>query len=113
MTGVDLNSLPPAQTTDDSYDAALYSSSDALFSNRSGGPNVASWPGPGTPSRKQCADRLATHGDFMAQATKESVLCVRTRTGRIAALTITAMGDAFTGGTAKVIVWETKDEGLF
>ncbi|MFE9170816.1 hypothetical protein ACFYNZ_15020 [Streptomyces kebangsaanensis] len=108
-TGVDLGSLPPTQTTDDSYDAALYSSSDVLFGNRSGGPNVASWPGPGTPSRKQCADRLATHGGFMAQATKESVLCVRTRTGRIAALTITAMGDVLSGGTAKVIVWETQD----
>ncbi|MFB7735127.1 hypothetical protein ACFC08_12215 [Streptomyces sp. NPDC056112] len=70
---------------------------------------MASWPGPGTPSRQQCADRLAIHGDFMAQATKEGVLCVRTRTGRIAALTITAMGAVLTGGTAKVIVWETKD----
>ncbi|MEU1704757.1 hypothetical protein ABZ478_05060 [Streptomyces sp. NPDC005706] len=110
MTGVDLDSLPPSQSTDDSYDAALYSSSDALMTNQSGAPDVAAWPGPGTPSRKQCADQLATHGGFMAQAADESVLCVRTRTGRVAALTITSMGDVFTAGTAKVIVWEAKDQ---
>ncbi|MFF0831882.1 MULTISPECIES: hypothetical protein [unclassified Streptomyces] len=105
MTGVDLDSVPPSQSTDDSYDAVLYSSSDALM-----GKNVAAWTGTGTPGRKQCADQLATHGGFMAQAATESVLCVRTRTGRVAALTITSMGDVLTAGTATVTVWEAKDQ---
>lgn len=31
-------------------------------------------------------------------------------TGRVAALTITSMGAAFTSGAAKVIVWEAKGQ---
>ncbi|MCW5251231.1 MULTISPECIES: hypothetical protein [unclassified Streptomyces] len=106
---MDLDSVPPEQSTDASYDAVLFTTSGSLFGGRSGGPDVAPWPGPGTPGRKECVERLATHGSYTAEVTRESVLCLRTQTGRVAALTITDMGDLFTDATVEAVVWEARD----
>lgn len=75
--------------------------------------NLAEWKGPGKPTRKACADLVASQGLWQFGEVKEgTVICVRTNGGRTAVLTVTSISDSFgTGVMADAIVWSQVSGG--
>lgn len=109
--GIDLDKVPPTtQMTWSVFDADL----SRLGANADGpinagdanpDPDLALWPGPGTPSRQQCADQVATHGDERVHIPVGRTGCLRTSKDRVAMFTVTRYPDDSFDVTAQVTVW--------
>ncbi|GHH60621.1 hypothetical protein GCM10018781_05660 [Kitasatospora indigofera] len=108
LLGLRLDAAPPSAGGGDSADLQL-NPLDGLITGTSGPAglgNLVLWTGRGTPTARQCADSISQDGASYLQVAEGSVLCVGTRAGRTALVTITSLGTDFVnGGTADVIVW--------
>ncbi|MFF1870940.1 hypothetical protein [Kitasatospora herbaricolor] len=108
ILGLRLDAAPPTGGSGDSSDAQLNPLDGSITGNYdpAGLGNLALWTGRGTPTGRQCADSISQGGVSVLQVAEGSVVCVGTRAGRMALLTITSVGTDFVnGGTADVIVW--------
>ena len=106
--GPDLDANPPAIT--DNPDVRLGQVDPPRLSDSDIGdvnpPPLAVWPGPGMPTRQQCATLVSTQGIRTVEVKKGTVVCLRTDGGRIAVLTITSTTNEFsTGVMAQASVW--------
>ncbi|MET9611276.1 hypothetical protein [Kitasatospora indigofera] len=108
ILGLRLDGSPPAAGDGQSFDVKLNPFQGAIEGefDPAGLGNLMLWTGRGTPTARQCADGIAENGTPALQVAEGSMVCVRTRAGRVGLLTIASMGtDYVQGGTADVIVW--------
>ncbi|MET9802619.1 hypothetical protein [Streptomyces sp. NPDC006368] len=106
--GPTLDTKPPRLVTygRDLHLALVYPPQVAESDSLNNPSNLAVWPGPGVPGRKQCLDLVSAQGIAMTEVKKGTVLCVRTGGGRIARLTVTtASNDPTVGVEARTTVW--------
>jgi serine/threonine protein kinase len=113
--GIDLDKAPPtARMTWPVFDAdlsRLNARADGPINagDSSPEPNLALWPGPGMPTRQQCADQVATHGDGRVHIPVGRTGCLRTSKGRVAMFTVTRYPDDSFDVTAQATVWTATD----
>ncbi|MFC9926206.1 hypothetical protein [Streptomyces sp. NPDC127190] len=75
-------------------------------------PTLALWSGRGMPTRQDCSDLVNTKGVTMVEAKAGSVICLTTKEGRTAVLTITSISNQFsTGVLAQASVWSEAGSG--
>ncbi|MGW2492024.1 hypothetical protein ACWCV9_33035 [Streptomyces sp. NPDC001606] len=75
-------------------------------------PTLALWSGHGMPTRQDCSDLVNTKGVTMVEAKVGSVICLTTKEGRTAVLTITSISNKFsTGVLAQASVWSEAGSG--
>lgn len=103
--GPDLDQVPPSLDPYD-YDVQLGLVDPPRIFAPIGQPTLALWPGPGTPTRQQCANLVSTTGVKYVSVKKGTVVCLRTDAGRMAVLTILSTTNGFdTGELAQASVW--------
>lgn len=67
---------------------------------------LAAWAERKMPTRQECSDLISTQGVSNMEVKKGTVVCVQTRAGRIAVLTVTSTSNDFgTGVMAQATVW--------
>ncbi|MCX5213472.1 hypothetical protein OG689_30110 [Kitasatospora sp. NBC_00240] len=106
--GLRLDATPPSAGSGDASDVRLNPLDGTIMGTdgQAGLGNLTLWTGRGTPTGRQCAESIAQGGASYLQVAEGSVVCVGTKAGRVALLTITTVGNDFVnGGTADVIVW--------
>lgn len=109
--GIDLDTVPPTVQMDwPVFDADLSRKDASGDGPINAGdsvpdPDLALWPGPERPTREQCAERVATHGDGRVHIPVGGIGCVRTSEGRIGMITVTDFPDDTFQVTAEVTIW--------
>ncbi|MBY8875793.1 hypothetical protein K7640_28600 [Micromonospora sp. PLK6-60] len=110
--GIDLDRVPPTVQMNwpvfDSDLERISAAEDGKLHAENG--YLALWPGPGLPSRQQCLERLATHGDEWMRIPRGQTGCLRTSKERIARITIVRYPDDSFQVTAKATVWSAQEE---
>ncbi|GAB2941607.1 hypothetical protein GCM10027280_32710 [Micromonospora polyrhachis] len=110
--GIDLDTIPPTVQMDwPSLNSDLnrgLTGPDRPLTAASG--HLALWPGPGTPTRQQCADRVSTHGDERVHIPVGRTGCLTTSKGRVVMFTVTRFpADSFQV-TARATIWENPED---
>ncbi|MBW4703354.1 hypothetical protein [Micromonospora sp. RL09-050-HVF-A] len=104
--GVDLDTVPATVQRYWSTDADLSrdsaSADDGLHAEWG---QLALWPGPGTPSRQQCAERVSTHGAERVHIPVGRIGCLTTNKDHVAMFKVTRYPDDSFQVTAHVTVW--------
>lgn len=110
--GIDLDAQPPTVQ----MDWPVFDSDVKRTSAAGDGPLIAEqghlalWPGPGTPTRQQCADLIATRGDERVHIPVGRIGCLSTSKDHVAMLTVTSFKDDTFAVAARVTVWASPDE---
>ncbi|WP_431972893.1 hypothetical protein [Micromonospora haikouensis] len=104
--GVDLDTVPAAVQRYWSTDADLSrdsaSADDGLHAEWG---QLALWPGPDTPSRQQCAERVSTHGAEWVHVPVGRIGCLTTNKDHVAMFKVIRYPDDSFQVTAHVTVW--------
>ncbi|MEV0155636.1 hypothetical protein AB0H57_18085 [Micromonospora sp. NPDC050686] len=110
--GIDFDPVPPTVEMDwpvfDSDLERISANEDGKLHAENG--HLALWPGPGLPTRQQCLERLATHGDEWMRIPLGRTGCLRTSKDRIVSLTIARYPDDSFRVTAKATVWNSPED---
>jgi hypothetical protein len=110
--GIDLDAVPATVQMDwpvfDSDVQRISSAGDGPLTAEHG--LLARWPGPGTPTRQQCADLISTQGDERVHIPVGRIGCLSTSKDHIAMLTVTGFKDDTFAVTGRVTVWATPGE---
>ncbi|WFE34864.1 hypothetical protein [Micromonospora sp. WMMD975] len=110
--GIDLDAKPPTVRMDwpvfDSDVRRISAAEDAPLHAEQG--YLARWPGPGTPTRQQCADLVATQGNERVHIPVGRIGCLSTSKDRVVMLTVTSFKDDTFAVAARVTVWTSPDE---
>lgn len=110
--GIDLDTKPPTVQMDwpvfDSDVQRISAAGDGPLNAEHG--HLALWPGPGTPSRQQCADLIATRGDEWVHIPVGRIGCLSTSKDHVAMLTVTSFKNDTFAVTARATVWASPDE---
>ncbi|MGW1061976.1 hypothetical protein [Micromonospora rubida] len=109
--GVDLDTVPPTvqrySSTDDDLNRDSANADGALHASWG---QIALWPGPGEPTRQQCADRVSTHGAERVHIPIDRIGCLTTNKDRVAMFKVTRYPDDSFQVTARVTVWNTPED---
>ncbi|PSK65217.1 hypothetical protein B0E53_02847 [Micromonospora sp. MH33] len=110
--GIDLDATPPTVQ----MDWPVFNSDLTRTSAAGDGPLVAQqgylarWPGPGTPTRQQCADLISSQGDERVHIPVGRIGCLSTSKDHIVMLTVTRFKDDTFQVSAHVTVRASPDE---
>lgn len=108
--GVDLDTVPARVLSYYSTDVDLSrESASADGSLHAEWGQLALWPGPGTPSRQQCAERVSTHGAERVHVPVDRIGCLTTNKDRVAMFRVTRYPDDSFRVTAQFTVWDSPE----
>ncbi|WP_458335210.1 helix-turn-helix domain-containing protein [Streptomyces sp. 372A] len=124
LTELDLDAVPPKVLSSNNqasvwfsydYETSNKAVRDATMYGQNGGfftvdPTISSWGEQKKPTRKECSDRLATHGTESLPVTPGKSFCVLSAEGRISFITAGKLDKEANLYKGNVIVWENPEE---